>query len=170
MNCCCGINVVFFGWQSLPPANEVWGKVIFSQACVKNSVQGVCACSWGPPGPGVCLLLGVPSRGGGAWSGGLVPGRGPGPYSRGKLRGIRPSPPPDGYCCGRYASYWNALLFSLVYTTTVTRQLIKNKRFCSFWCLFCSWQILFKPPKIYWVWENWKRPVTLAFPGSQNVG
>ena len=24
----------------LPPANEVWGKVIFSEACVKNSVQG----------------------------------------------------------------------------------------------------------------------------------
>ena len=23
----------------LPPANEVWGKVIFSQACVKNSVH-----------------------------------------------------------------------------------------------------------------------------------
>ena len=27
-----------------PPANEVWGKVIFSEACVKNSVHG-----------GVCL-------------------------------------------------------------------------------------------------------------------
>ena len=28
----------------LPPANEVWGKVIFSEACVKNSVHsgGVC--------------------------------------------------------------------------------------------------------------------------------
>ena len=23
----------------LPPANEVWGKVIFSEACVKNSVH-----------------------------------------------------------------------------------------------------------------------------------
>ena len=36
----------------LPPANEVWGKVIFSQVCVKNSVhRGVPdlggACSWG---------------------------------------------------------------------------------------------------------------------------
>ena len=25
--------------QFLPPANEVWGKVIFSEACVKNSVH-----------------------------------------------------------------------------------------------------------------------------------
>ena len=25
--------------HNLPPANEVWGKVIFSQACVKNSVH-----------------------------------------------------------------------------------------------------------------------------------
>ena len=30
---------VFFS-QFLPPANEVWGKVIFSEACVKNSVHG----------------------------------------------------------------------------------------------------------------------------------
>ena len=38
----------------LPPANEVWGKVIFSEVCVKNSVhRGVClsAC-WDTPPPG----------------------------------------------------------------------------------------------------------------------
>ena len=29
-------------WWLLPPANEVWGKVIFSEACVKNSVHGGC--------------------------------------------------------------------------------------------------------------------------------
>ena len=44
----------------------------------------------------------VPGPGGGAWSGGpglwgcLVPGR-------------------DGYCCGRYASYWNAFLSILCF-------------------------------------------------------
>ena len=49
--------------EFLPPAKEVWGKVIFSQACVKNSVHR------GVPGPrGVC-------SGGGAWSwGALLPG------------------------------------------------------------------------------------------------
>ena len=25
-----------------------------------------------------------------------------------------PAPPADGYCCGRYASYWNAFLFTLI--------------------------------------------------------
>ena len=51
----------------LPPANEVWGKVIFSQACVKNSVHG-------GPVPGGCLLPeGVPGPGGGG-----VPARGGG--------------------------------------------------------------------------------------------
>ena len=59
----------FISFILLPPANEVWGKVIFSEACVKNSVHGVC----------------------------LVPG------------GVET--PRDGYCCGRYASYWNAFLF-----------------------------------------------------------
>ena len=37
----------------LPPANEVWGKVIFSVACVKNSVdrRGLPQCMLGyPPG------------------------------------------------------------------------------------------------------------------------
>ena len=28
-----------------------------------------------------------------------------------------PPPPADGYCCGRYASYWNALLLLPEFTT-----------------------------------------------------
>ena len=40
----------------LPPANEVWGKVIFSEACVKNSVhrggEGGVPDQVHPPGPG----------------------------------------------------------------------------------------------------------------------
>ena len=44
----------------LPPANEVWCKVIFSQVCVKNSVQGgsgVPACIAG--GIPACLAVGL---------------------------------------------------------------------------------------------------------------
>ena len=67
----------------LPPENEVWGKVIFSQACVKNSVH-----------------MGVPAPGG------LLPGGA-------CLGGCLVETPQDGYCCGRYASYWNAFLFSM---------------------------------------------------------
>ena len=72
----------------LPPANEVWGKVIFSEAFVKNSVHGEGAwypsmhCRWYPsmphrsPGPHL----------GGSW--GVWPGGSPGPHPRGKLRGL----------------------------------------------------------------------------------
>ena len=70
----------------LPPASKVWGKVIFSEACVKNSVHRGGVCCWGDawsmgyatrgvPGP-----AGVPGHGGawfrgeclvrGGWSGG----------------------------------------------------------------------------------------------------
>ena len=60
------------------------------------------AWSWGVPGPGVGGWMhgprGVPCLGG-AWSRG-VPGPGGGPGGD----------PPDGYCCGWYASYWNAFL------------------------------------------------------------
>ena len=56
-------------------------------------------CHSGPGGcliPEGCLILGgVPGPGGGC----LVPANG---WWR---------PPPEGYCCGRYASYWNAFLF-----------------------------------------------------------
>ena len=87
----------------LPPTNEVCGKVIFSQACVMNSVQrgdawsqgGAWSCGvpgpGGMPGPRGCLVPGeglVPGgcliQGGeGAWSGGcLVWGRMPGQGGR----------------------------------------------------------------------------------------
>ena len=60
---------------------------------------------------GGCLLPGV-------WSGGGVPapgGSGPGSaWSQGKggawSRGVWRPPSWDGYCCGRYASSWNAFL------------------------------------------------------------
>ena len=58
-----GVNYCFGTF--LPPANEVWGKVIFSQACVKNSVH-----RGGVPGPGVSAP--------GGWSGGVPSGDLPG--------------------------------------------------------------------------------------------
>ena len=71
---------------------------------------------------------GVPAPGGlfwGVWSGGcLLPvGSGPGDACSGGcllqgrclLRGGAWWRPPDGYCCGRYASYWNAFLSSLLH-------------------------------------------------------
>ena len=41
------------------PANEVWGKVIFSEACVKNSVHG----GGGGGGGGIpaCIAGGIPA-------------------------------------------------------------------------------------------------------------
>ena len=87
----------------LPPANEVWGKVIFSQACVKNSVHR------GVPGPEGCLVTG----GCLAWAGG------PGPSGGLILGGCLWRPPRDGYCCGRYASYWNAFLFITVFVILI---------------------------------------------------
>ena len=40
----------------LPPANEVWGKVIFSEACVKNSIHR------GGGGIPACLAAGLQGR------------------------------------------------------------------------------------------------------------
>ena len=85
----------------LPPANEVWGKVICLQVCVCPRGGGVWsregAWFWGRSGPGGAWSLGgVWSGGRGVWSG----------------RGLcLVETPPNGYCCGRYASYWNAFLF-----------------------------------------------------------
>ena len=73
----------------LSPANEVWGKVIFSHLSVILFTGGGGACSWGGvPGPGGFCSWGVPGPGRGAWW----------------------RPPLDDYCCRRYASYRNAFL------------------------------------------------------------
>ena len=60
----------------LPPANEVWGKIIFSEACVKNFVHGgeylgmySPHTRYTPPVPGTSLGPGTPP----------VPGTPPGP-------------------------------------------------------------------------------------------
>ena len=78
--------------------------------------QGVCCRE--VPGPGR-----VPGLGG-AWSGGA--------WSRGSAQrgclvetppGSRPpgaEPPQDGYCCGRYASYWKEFLYSIWNNSHVT--------------------------------------------------
>ena len=50
---------------------------------------------------GECLLQGGACSRGCLLRRGLVSGRVPGGDPQ----------PPDGYCCGRYASYWNAFLF-----------------------------------------------------------
>ena len=62
----------------LPPANEVWGKVKFSEACVTHSVhKGGCAWQWGMAG-GVCGR-------GHAWWGCVAEGvRGKGPAWQGE--------------------------------------------------------------------------------------
>ena len=67
--------------DQLPPANEVWGKVIFSEASVKNSVHRGGGGPQGESGLGGCLALGGACSGGvglvwGVWSWGCVPGPG----------------------------------------------------------------------------------------------
>ena len=77
----------------LPPANEVWGKVIFSQASViLLTGGGVClsACWDTPPLPGRPPCQGDPPPSKEIPQGNPLPRRPPpGPHPGGKLRGIR---------------------------------------------------------------------------------
>ena len=65
----------------LPPANEVWGKVIFSVACVNNSVQR------GGGGIPACLAGGIPACLAGLKEGGS-PGPNPGVLQAHTWRGV----------------------------------------------------------------------------------
>ena len=97
----------------LPPANEVCEGYVFTRVC--HSVhEGWCllpeggACSGGG-----CLLLpggrrSSPREVPAPW-GGRVPA-----LVRGGV--FCCMPPPDGYCCGRYASYWNAFFSHKIFT------------------------------------------------------
>ena len=120
----------------LPPANEVWGKVIFSEACVKNSVHrgDLPQCMLGyhhPPGadiprpgnPGADTPQQTPPGAEPPSSSPLPPGADP------PRPGTPPSPPRSRqphWCraCweilsirGRYASYWNTHLVLLTITS-----------------------------------------------------
>ena len=118
---------------SLPPATKLGQGNIFRSVCQEFCSQGGVApsmhCRWYPSMP--CSR----SRGRGWYP--SVPCRFPGPHPGGKLRGIWPvvSPgphqgvsipacteadPPDGYCCGRYASYWIAFLFYFTFIINVS--------------------------------------------------
>ena len=78
----------------LPPATKLGQGYIFTGVC--DSVHG-----------GGCLLSGGSGPGGG----GDVCSQGvPGPGGVSGPGGV-PGGDPPGYCCGRYASYWNAFLF-----------------------------------------------------------
>ena len=82
-------------WGGSGPGPQPRGKLrgIQSRPTAKGEIEG--------DQPGGCLLLGGCLLQGGACSGGGV--------------GVKTPPPPaDGYCCGWYASYWNAFLFSIV--------------------------------------------------------
>ena len=97
----CNNRVSNLSRMLLPPANEVCEGYVFTRVC--HSVHR--GEGWSGPGRG-CLLWGVPGPGGACSGGGRV-------WSQGEVTcsgGCLVETPPDGYCCGRYASYWNAFL------------------------------------------------------------
>ena len=95
----------------LPPATKLGQGNVFTGVC--DSVNGGLGvpppggggllwgvfCSGGCLFPGGCLLWGVSAGGVSAPRGGCL------------LPGGLVETPWDGYCCGWYASYWNAFLF-----------------------------------------------------------
>ena len=78
---------------------------------------------------------------------------GPGTYPTRHPQGTRhpPPPPADGYCCGRYASYWNAFLFlTELYTTVSSRLWIKDTPSLFVYCRICGWTPRHPPPCVHW--------------------
>ena len=116
-------QLVRHAWTLCYRPQRSWGKVIFLEACVKNSVhsgggggggvrgRGACVRGGGICGRGMCMV------GGCAWQGGM--------------RGTHALPPGRYYeirsMSGRYASYWNPFLFN--YFPLVVGQ--KNTTQCS---------------------------------------
>ena len=83
--------------------------ILFTGGCLVPGGSGP-----GGSGPRGCLLWGVPGPRGCLVLGGLVLG--------GCSGGCLMETPLDGYCCGWYASYWNAFLFIIAHIHSVGRK------------------------------------------------
>ena len=101
----------------LPPANEVWDKVTFLHLSVILCTGGGVWSEGGVWSKGL-LVQGTAGPGGEVWSQG-----GPGPGGV----GVPGGDPLDGYCCGRYASYWNTFLLIIRLTLILAQTLSVNK-------------------------------------------
>ena len=99
-----GLGSAWSGRGVLLPGEGAWSGGVCS--------QGEGGLVWGEGGllPGGACSRGDACSRGGACSGG-VPGVGP----------------RDGYCCGRYASYWNAFVFYLHERGNKVARLLKSK-------------------------------------------
>ena len=102
--------------SSLPPANEVWGKVMFLHICVILFTEGGLHPGGRYPGESASRM-GSASRGESASRRGLHPG------------GWADPPAPIGYygvrsTSGWYVSYWNAFLFILNLIVTQSKMLL----------------------------------------------
>ena len=143
---------------SLPPANEVCEGYVFTRVCLATGGPWYPSmpCRWvsrhalqvsggvsqhalqvsrpTPKGELEGSGQGRVSRPTPGGAPGPDPGGSPGPHPAGypSMYWGR-TPPPDGYCCGRYASYWNAFLFLFQFTVD------KFKFTLEFICLF-DWQ------------------------------
>ena len=93
-------------WISLITAR----KRSLGQGNMFTVFTGVCLSTAGCLVPGGCLLRGVPAPGGTCSGGCLLLGGCLLPEEGCLLQGGVPGGDPRGYCCGRYASYWNAFL------------------------------------------------------------
>ena len=109
----CILIVSLFNYR---PRRRSCGKVVFSQVCVKNYVhRGVSA--------SVHAGIHTPS-----------PGQTP-PLGRHPRLGRQPPTPhkAEGYCCGRYASYWNAFLMLRMYKIESSNRKTCNHCTSPFW-------------------------------------
>ena len=80
-------------FKFLPLATKLGQGYIFTGVC--HSVNG---------------MGGVPAPEGGGWAEGMS-----GPGGVACSQGGSSGDPRDGHCCGRYASYWNAFLYIIVW-------------------------------------------------------
>ena len=150
--------------RSLGQGNMFTGVCLSTgEVLSQHALQQVSRGEWYPSMP--CRFPGPKPRG---RFRGIWPGGSPGQHPRGKLRGIWSRPTPkgevegdlaqggcllwgcrDGYCYGRYASYWNAFLFSVFLVAPVSKERsdsYSNYSVCKTGCILVH---IYKPFPIF---------------------
>ena len=92
-------------------------------------------------------------------------GASPGPHPGGCIPACTEADPPNGYCCGRYASYWNAFFFYMWWALALHR--LVHWRYTSWHSGVTQVGALALHKLALWYYTSWRSGILFLLPANE---